>query len=121
MTESLQRNPWKVLSTLIRLSGVIKDEILVSGSQEKNWTSHMFRKLSYAIWGTGWAGDCPRGLHSPGSPGRAAAGPAQAPDHVPEGALGTVDEPQGSWRSPPAQVTAQTPLETANKARPFEA
>lgn len=82
---------------------------------------HIFRELSDAIWGTGWAGDCPRGLLSPGNPGRAAAGPAQAPDRVPVGALGTADEPQGSRCSLPAQVTAQTAIERANRVRPCQA
>lgn len=96
MTESLQRKSWKVLFTLIRLSGAMKEEILVSGCQEENWTSHMFGKLFYAIWGSGWAGDCPWGILSPGSPGRAAAGPAQAPDPVPEGLWAQQMNPKGS-------------------------
>lgn len=58
------------------------------------------------------------GLLIPRNLGRAAAGPAQVPDPVPVGALGTAEEPQGLL---PAQATAQTPMETANRARPFDA
>lgn len=38
MTESLQRKSWKVLSTLVSLSGVSKEEIFLSSCQEENWT-----------------------------------------------------------------------------------
>lgn len=105
MTESLQRKSWKVLSTLVRLSGVVKEEILVSGCQEENDLTRILETVpSGALDGQ-----------------EITQGPAQAPDPVPVGALGTADDPQSSWCSIPAQVTAQTPMERANRARPFEA
>lgn len=48
----------------------------------------MLRRSSYAMCGTGWAGDGPRGLISPGSP-RSAAGLA--------GHLGLVDHEPAGW------------------------